>query len=347
MINEMYNLFPRQVAIPKRCDINTMDELMKFVEKWNGKVRIFVSVYNYTAKEEEDLKNLKVNKLFFDLDSQKGYENTIKFHFWLMEKNYKHVILFSGNGFHVYVFSKNFEKLKNKKDALYNAQHHIAKEVGLTIGDPKIADIDEHIIGDIARVATMVGTWNIKRERFCVCLTESLLLTSYEIIKEYAKTQNLGFKFYGKELLDISQFDTIRPNHIEAFHSNPEVKIKIDKDDFLKKLPPCIANMLCLKHLGYKKRGYVICYLRDSGYLLNETIQILRTYLSTSEYLHCCTRGMAPGHTTFGEMQPQYFYKSYVRDKISFPGCRKLKMYGECPYQEDYFCDEGKKLYKR
>ena len=102
-----------------------------------------------------------------------------------------------------------------------------------------------------------------------------------------------------------------------------------------------------LKHLGYKKRGYVICYLRDKGYLLNETIQILRTYLSTDEYIHCCTRGMAPGHTTFGEMQPQYFYKSYVRDKISFPGCRKLKMYGECPYQEDYFCEEGKKLYKR
>ena len=80
MINEMYNIFPRQVATPKRYDINSMAELIKFIEVWNGKVRIFTSVYNYTGKEEEDIKNLKVNKLFFDLDSSNCYENTIKFH---------------------------------------------------------------------------------------------------------------------------------------------------------------------------------------------------------------------------------------------------------------------------
>lgn len=347
MLEELYGKFPRQIGIPNRYEVKSMKEFQDFVSKWNGLARIFPSIYNYTGREEEDLKNLDVHVMFFDLDSNNCFESTKKFHFWLKERNLRHLILFSGKGFHLYVFTKNYKGIKNKRDALYNAQHHIAKEVGLTIGDSKTADLDEHIIGDVARIATLVGTWNNKRKRFCICLTESMLLLGYDAIKELAKKQSLGFKFYGTELFDIGMFDTNRASHIEAFHSNPGIKIKIDKDEFLKKIPPCIANMLCMEHLGFKKRGYVICYLRDTGYLLEETIQILEKYLSRAEYIHCCTRCIAPGHTCTGEMQPQYFYKSYVRDKISFPGCRKLKMLGECPFTEEHFCEEGKKIYKR
>ena len=344
-LNEMYGIFPRQIGTPRRYPINAMNEFITFVDKWAGKVRLFPTVYNYTANEDVDNKNLKVDKIFFDFDSKKCFDNIKAFHNWLMVKDLKHVVLFSGAGFHVYVFTKNYKNLKNKKDALYNAQHYFAKELGFSVGDSKEADIDEHIVGDVARIATLLGTWNVKRKRFCVCVTDTVINNlSYDDIRESAKKQFLNYKIYGDELFDISKFDTDRPYHIEQFISNPKIKLQIDNDKFLASLPPCVANMLMMKHLGYKRRGYVIMYLRDSGYYLNETIQILQKYLQPAEFIHCATRRMAPGHKVTGEEQPQYFYKPYVKGKHNFPNCDKLKKWGECPI--DGRCDKADKLYK-
>jgi hypothetical protein len=342
---EMYGKFPRQIGIPNRYPINDINDFVSFVDKWQGKVRIFSSIYNYTANEDIDNENLEISKLFFDFDSENCYDNVILFHCYLMEKNLKHIMLFSGAGFHVYVFTKNYESLKNKKDALFNAQHFLAKELNFKVGDSEQADIDEHIIGDVARIATLLGTWNTKRRRWCICVTEGMLSKGYQFINEYAKKQRLSYNFYGKELIDMSQFDTNKPQHIEAFHADPKIKLTIDKDEFLKQLPPCIANMLLMKHLGFKRRGYVILYFRDMGYLMNETISILEKYLQPSEFIHCTTKRIAPGYKEVGEEQVQYFYKTYIRNKINFPGCWKLKKYSECPKEGE--CEEGKKIYKR
>lgn len=341
---EMYGTFPRQIGIPKRYNIKDMDEFIKFVDFWNDKVRIFPSIYNYTADEEVDNKNLNVDKLYYDFDSKNCYDNIVRFHNWLAERNLKHIILFSGAGFHLYVFTKNYEKLKNRKDALFNAQRHLAKELGFSIGNSEVADIDEHIVGDVARIATLLGTWNVKRKRYCIGVTESMLEKGYQFIENLAKKQQLSYKFYGTELFDISPFDTERPSHVEAFVNNPKIRLQIDKDEFLKSLPVCVSNILLMKHLGFKRRGWVICYLRDKGYYLNETIQILEKYLSPSEFIHCTTRKIAPGYKEPGEEQPQYFYKPWVRDKHNFPGCWKLKSLGECPH--NYDCEHSKKIYR-
>ena len=158
LLNEMYNTFPRQLGFPQRITVNSMTEMIHHINKNNGKLRVFASVYNYTANEDKDKQNLNLNSIFFDLDSKNCYDNIIKFHCYLMEKDIKHLILFSGAGFHVYVFTQGYEYIKNKKDTLFNVQHYLAKELNFTIGDSKKADIDEHIVGDIARIATLLGT---------------------------------------------------------------------------------------------------------------------------------------------------------------------------------------------
>jgi len=171
------------------------------------------------------------------------------------------------------------------------------------------------------------------------------LSRGYSYINDYAKEQHLNYSFYGNNLLDISKFDTDRPRHIEEFHTNPDIQLTINKDEFLKTLPACISNMLLMKHLGFKRRGYVICYFRDMGYYMSETIQILEKYLERGEFIHCTTRRIAPGHNVAGEEQVQYFYKPYIKERINFPGCWRLKSWGECPIQGE--CEAGKKIYKK
>lgn len=329
----MYNIFPRQVGIPQRKTFHNMKDMLNFINTYNGINRVYAGVYNYTGDEEQD-KNIKIDKIYFDLDSEKCFDNIKRMHFWLMEKDLKHIMFFSGKGFHIYIFTKNYDGLKNPKDALYNAHHYIAKEIGLSIGNNETEDVDEHIVGDIARIATMCGTWNTKRRRWCVCIFEEMLSKDYNFIKEYAKTQSTKYKFYGENYLDIKHFDTERPIIMKGFEDE-ELQMKIDKDEFLKNLPPCLANWLNLEHVGYKRRGYIICYLRDNGYLLSETKEILRKYLSKPEFIHCVSKQVAPGYKEPGEEQLQYFYKPNIIARTSFPSCKKIINMGECPAKKD------------
>ena len=55
-------------------------------------------------------------------------------------------MIFSTKGFWCFVFTKNYHDLEYPKDALRNAQEDIAKQVGLTIGEPETSDIDFHIV---------------------------------------------------------------------------------------------------------------------------------------------------------------------------------------------------------
>jgi len=310
-----------------------MEEMLELVNQRNGLQRIFVSVYNYTGNETVDAQNLDVDKIFLDIDhEEKCFEDIKILHEWLMKKSYKHLVLFSGFGFHCYILCSHYEKLKNKKNTLYNATHFIADELDFNIGSPKVSDLDEHVVGDLARIVTFPGTYNIKRKKFCTSVTDYDFEKGYEYIREKAKKPSLYFKWYGQEKFDISRFDTERPNNYTPLELTEDVKLVIQKDDFLKGLPLCVAGMLQLPHIGYKKRGYVIEFFRDKGYLLSETISILNTNLKDrAEFIHCVTKQIAPGYNSPGEEQPQYLYKDRVRNRTTFPSCEKLKEEGLCP----------------
>ena len=331
---------------PARRNVFNLHEMLDTVNSWNGTKRVFVSVFDSYRIQQPDgswnmvTKQADVDKLFFDFDSPKRFENIKKIHKWLIDKSIKHIMFFSGNGFHMYILCKDFENLKNNRDSIYNAQHYIAKEINLTIGDPKICDIDRVLVGNISAMAGFPGTWNSKRRRYCICVTEEDLEKGYEYIREKAKKPNLICKYYGKNLFSIKKFDTERPQSYPILELSGKVKLKINKDEFLKTLPPCVSHWLTMKHMGYQRRGYAICYLRDSGNLLNETIQILEKYMSNSEFIHCTTKKIAPGYKEQGEEQPQYLYKSYVRQKFTFPSCNTIKTMGDCPFEGNKKCDK-------
>lgn len=330
MVNEMlflFNIFPRQIgSTDGRRIVSDVREFLDVVNRYNGKKRLFVSVYNYTSPEHYD--DIVLDKIFFDFDDEETMmDDVINLHKYCMKHNYKHIMFFSGKGFHFYILTKNGEKLFSPKECLYNAHLFFIKKLNI--------NVDEKIIGDIARMATIPNTFNLKRKRFCIPISEEDLEKGYDYIREKAKSQNFKYIIYGKRLFDISKFDVENKNNnffIPGISSKSNFSNSIlaknmpeIDDSVVDCVPPCIKNLLLAgkegKHIGWKERGYIICYFRDyEGLLLNEMVALLKKFLNARDFRH----------SVIEEKQPQYLYRDFVRDRVIFPSCEKLKEEGVC-----------------
>lgn len=258
--------------MPQRFKVNSLDELEVYVKKYNGKANLYIEIY----------KDGDIDKIFFDFDGVEKLTSVMKMHKYCLENDLKHCVLFSGRGYHIYI-KVNAKGVSNKKMALGNTHVMLAKQIGLTIGDPKKADIDGHIKGNIAQVARIPFTVNIRTDgRRCVYLSESLLNAGINDIIDYSKGNEKGVWFFGNKELDLCEYDT--PNEM-IFDLVP---VEVDKTKDVKELfPLCIKNMLRNSELRYRDRMQLILYLRRIGYKPGEVYQLLKKYLSAEKFEHC------------------------------------------------------------
>ncbi len=335
MMLELFNKFPREVAKPYRIQVNNLTDFLDFINKNNGRVRIFTSLYDINPIESL----ISLNKLWFDFDSNNSLNNVIKLHNWCMSKNLKHIAFFSGGGFHFYILTKNYENLSSPQQTLYNCHRVIADENNLTIGEPDKADIDFHTIGDIRRIVTIPNTYNLKRRKYCIPLIEEDLEKGIEHIKEKANKQHFEYTYYGKELFDVKPYDRVIEHYSFPSPIISNIQVRIDGEEFFNKLPPCIRVWLSGDYVIWKRRGWIIWFLRDKGIwrkeigkampcLYNETVEILRKYLKSDEFKHCYEE----------EKQIDTLYKTNQRN--SFPKCVNIKGLGQCPLQPKEYCKE-------
>ena len=151
----LFDEFPREFST-KRLFCRNRKEFNKMIDKYNCVIDCYSTIYSIETPRRYD--TVIIDKIFFDLDAPKTcWEATKKLHNHLLKQNLMHVALFSGGGFHVYVFTKDND-INNPKNSIKNAQHKIANDAGITIGKPKKCDVDEHVIGDIARIARIPNT---------------------------------------------------------------------------------------------------------------------------------------------------------------------------------------------
>lgn len=319
LYNLLYKSFPRQIAIPWRKNVDK-DEFYKCINKYNGIKRLFSSVYNFTTDEERN--NILIDKIFFDFDGNTALDEVSKLVAYLRRENYKYLLLFSGGGFHVYVFTSNYEHLNNVKYTLLNIHNYIQKEANIVF--------DRAIAGDIARVATIPNTWNTKRRRFCIPLTNEDLTLSYNEIREKAKKQQYNFTIYGDNYFDVKKFDTDTVDNISTTNVciDNNISFKLQNDHLLKRLPPCVAKMLYEgkeKRIGWRGRYLLIIYLRDFGMYPPIISKILKKYLISIK------RGQTEAeHCIRDENQVNYLFNQF---NCTFPKCEQMKNEGYCPIE--------------
>ena len=313
MYNILYPDFPRQVSLPQRKTVER-DVFYDTINKFNGIKRIFSSVYNYTGNPTFDNLNLNINKVFFDFDGENSIESVKRLSNCLQSNGFKHIVLFSGAGFHVYLFTETCCAKTNYKQYVLKTQEHFIKQLNLTV--------DEKVIGDVARVATVPNTWNTRRRRFCIPLSEKDMEHDFDFISNKAKTQQFDFQIIGDKLFNIQKLGvTIEcGNECNIIEVPDEVKREIQHNDVLKSLPLCISSPLFnakKEKIGWRGRYLIIQYLIDTGYLTGEIKAIFEHFMTGNEYTHCVRE----------EKQIDYVYR---RDGNMVPRCESLKQEKFC-----------------
>jgi hypothetical protein len=331
-MNTLYKYFPKQVAIPYRLLARNKEEFYALVNKHNGKRRVFASLYNYTGSENS---SLLIDKIWFDLDSPQSFENIKKMHDWAKTNDYMHIVAFSGGGFHLYMMCENFRALKNPKGALKEAQLAILSELHLKAGRPELADIDEHIIGDVARVVTVINTYNVKRRKYCISLSDDDLAAGLDHIREKANEQQFSLNWFGSKRFDISKYDT------STFGSSInelglDVKERIDSDVSLAKFPPCIASKFIGEYVGFRERFHIYCWLRDAGYTETQVTNLAKKYWSHID------GGPTAANLADYIIRNRQIHKVFEKDSIMAANCETLRNEGFCVKK---ICKWKNKLY--
>lgn len=300
--------FPKIVGLPRTIVFNDK-EYLKFINLHNGiKKSIFESVYKCDIiKNSADFNNVEINKLFFDFDLEYSWVEANKFYLYLKKNKIKHSVLFSGGGYHIFVYTIPY-KAKNIKSCIYNSQTYFIDKLNLKC--------DSQILGDSSRLRRTPNTYNRRRNRFCIPLTEEQFEKGDEFIKQFAKNQNFVTNtMIGKELFDISKFDVKQEN--EDFITIDDNFADSYNADYFNNAPDCIQRLLLDENAGWKQRYLIILFYKERGYSRNEVHEILKKHLSPRKLAHC----------TQEERQLQYLFS---RDDLVFPSCDSIKIDGYC-----------------
>ncbi|MCK4670865.1 MAG: hypothetical protein KAT43_06735 [Nanoarchaeota archaeon] len=334
----MHNIkFPREVANPKRYVIANKEEFFKFINANNGSSNLYTNVYNYSEFKPPfmypNYDSAIIDRIYFDLDQRvkeegywvnvPAYEYMMRIHEWCLENDIKHLVRCTGTGYDAIIITDPKSVIKNKKNAVGNAQAWLCKKLDIKM--------DKQVMSDTARIHRVDNTFNIKdtTRRYCIPLDKEIINLGEKKIFEIAKEQRFSSNTYGTKCWDISRFDTP-----EALYKDflPLENIEINEEDFAdlsEKIPICIKNFLAQEDLGWKERRCVILALRDNCYLQDEALAILKRHLSVKKFTHCIR----------DEKQLQYLYRN---DKYMFPWQDGIIELNACPFAKGKFCELAK-----
>ncbi len=321
----MFEEFPREVGPPRKL-VKSKKEYLEYVNLYNGKKRaIYTSIYmfkdfetiNYKPYIKSIYKTAVIDKIYFDFDFKScyAYKECMKLHKECMKENLKHTIIFSGRGYHLYIFTKP-KTLTHKKESIKGAQEYFVNKLNLTV--------DKQVIGNIAQLARIPNTFHIKANRFCIPLSKEQFEEGSQPVKLLSYKQNFIKNYIIKgNLLDISKWD-VESEDIIIDLPTPKILFNPNTNTNMKDVPLCILRLLDKKNAKWKERYLLILYFKEKGFLKEEVFQILKNHLSPAKLKHCIK----------DERQLQYLFG---RNDLLFPSCKNIKNDGFCPKKCDLY----------
>ncbi len=197
-MNKLMKNFPIHAAFPERRIANNKKYFLELINRYNSVKNCYYSLY--ALDELGGFTHSNIDKVAWDFDGELAHEHANRLADWCIKKNYLFCIFFSGKkGFHIYIFTKNGDKLINNTYALKSTHKTLEKEVGILN--------DFHIVGDIARIMRVPNTLHLGSKLYCRPLTINQLKKPLIDIKELAKKQCLTTTYYGEKLLNIKKYD--------------------------------------------------------------------------------------------------------------------------------------------
>lgn len=323
-MNLLLKYFPRQLNL-FRVEVNNKKDLYNYINQCNSKIDCYYSLY--------DIENYFIDKIAYDLDNDNALKNIRKLHKYFLKEDIKHIMFFSGRGFHFYFFTKNYENIINKNESLKNVQLFFINKLNLTYGFNG-EDVDSKLIGDIKRMIRFPNTLNKKSNLYEIPLTHELIKKNIFFIKEEAKRQNFTFIYYGNKLIDLKQFDFIEENKkSNDMGVNNNIFIKNASFDYLL---PCMQQMLLQpKKVKNNVRFYFAKGCNELLVSPDNCNKFAKEYWSDE----LDSTGRKTKYEEFiKEKQIDYAYNS---TQSFYPSCKVLKKLKLCLVE-----DCGKQIYK-
>lgn len=287
--------FPRAVGNPKRKVVENEREYKRYIKANMRSNNLYTTVYNFDSfstsengYKKVDSPTAVIDKIYFDFDPvEEGddthWRQTKKLHHFLKERDIAHHIVFSGGGFHVYVYIE-YKQFMYKRKMIFNTAKYFVDKLDLDT-------VDGSIFGDLNQLTRVPNTYNHKehRQRWCIPLGDRHIDMSFEEIKEEAEEgPNYEFNQFGDKLLDTDHFD--RSEYMfdndrmvgEQDLDMGDVEIKdLGMEDF--NPPNCIARVLSKgldeQHVGHRERLFLISWFKELKYTEAETAEILKQFL--------------------------------------------------------------------
>lgn len=294
----MFLNFPRDVADPKRQTVTSRREFSQWLTRRNGVTDCFISVYG-------DRQSI-IDKIFIDIDAP--YDEMMKLHTWLEDRDYKHIVFFSGGGYHIYIFTDR-SSLTFPKNALRTAQIYLTEESGV--------NADRQVFGDVRRVARIPNTFNPKRGLYCIPLGRGDIEKGEEHIKKLAhhqhKTKDVWF---GNKLFDLKPFDEEPTFKNLDWEVDENVETMTITNEMIQSFAPCILAILKKETPNHRDRFIAIAYMKERGFLVEEVIDVFRRFLSPDVFHHSV-------------MVERQVHNIFEKD-LMVPTCENLKKEGRC-----------------
>ena len=326
-------LFPKlpfEIAMPYRQTVKTLTDALSIIRTYNGVKRLFFSLYTLDSLPQRQ--NPPIDKIWFDFDSPNAQRAAQKMLDCVNGENLKHLIVFSGGGFHFYIFTQNGDKMSDARSALKAMHKDIAEKAKCSIGPEKIADIDYHIIGDISRVVTIPNTYNVKRRKFAIPLRDKELDWDIEKIKELANKPREDWVIEGEKLFDCAPYQRIENGFADINIPNL-ANIDNDVPEDISMFPPCIQAILLDKKKfngqdgscgDWRGRWLFTVWMKEAGYSPDVIDKLAKKYFSQRPR----SDNLRDNYEHWKKVKA---LELAFRHDHFFPTCEKMWLEGRCP----------------
>lgn len=320
---KFYTNFPRQVGKYRNGIVNSMPDLVSYVNRWNGKMDLFTTIYAYHDwhNGKPDFDSAIIDKIGWDLDPKDDLtktveERTASLSHVLSYDSVPHVIKASGTGTWIYALTDDFPVAPDKKRATIRAiQEHYDDKAGGIKGD-------RTSYGDPARISRIIGSMNLKfrtgDRRYCVFVS----LKSIEDgtwIDDYVKTGTHGNGYVkGNSPLNLAYWEGESENYYDSsnggiYNDGVDKDVRFDTDWW------CVDQAMYRAGNGAmhtnRDRFIILSHLYNTGYTSEQAKGIILNTFSSRNYFKIHEEG-----------QVRNVYSRGLR----FPSKTRLQSEGRC-----------------
>ena len=377
--------FPRELAFlreagMKRISVFDGEQLQSKLKQYLRFNNTYYSVYGFQGTNENgyrcDYNTAIIDRLFFDFDESdqvtitdenddekitiivetNPWAGAYRLHLWCMKHKLSHCIVFSGRGYHVYIFTVK-QLLEYPRDTVLKASVEICTKAGYNtkLGQiPLNADI--RAMGRPDQLARVIGSFNYKAvargdsKGYVIPITAELMAKGHdEVVKHADKQRGTHMIVYGEKLLNLDIWDDgtyVTKERFYLWNKNTEERTDFNKigeplsatleiADAYHLFPPCIQTVIVSmqkRKIPYDTILQISTFLRDAGWTIEEQLTFwYQNYLENKNLTF----------TDFVKQETPWFEHTYGIKRGSRRGgyhaftCETSRQRASCPFGQN------------